>query len=219
MCTRPPTSKKIPNSNIEPQIPTSKFNVRCSNIELRSRSWDFNVRCPLPPPPRKPPTIFSISFFSFSFVFSTPNFEARLQSSNFNLRSWKFEVWVQLHGRAHPLDVDAGRAQIAPPALRIVWAYLRARCSRARACPQRSPGQKRERAQADGASREDQVHVFHTVAKVKEEVINHRVVIGDDVLLCAWGHFLSTEGRPRWSATKRQLKPTLLQFGTLKCEQ
>ena len=64
----------------------------------------FNVLLPLPPlhpPLRQPPTFFSFFFFfrffsfSFSFFCFTPNFEARLESSNFELRDWNFEVWVQ----------------------------------------------------------------------------------------------------------------------------
>ena len=39
---RPPTSERC--SKFEHGSPTSKFNVRCSTIELRSRSWDFIVR-------------------------------------------------------------------------------------------------------------------------------------------------------------------------------
>ena len=87
-------------SNIEVRSRSLDFNVRSSgsNIEVRSRSWDFNVRCHPPPGASHPLSfyfIFSFFFFFLWFFFSTPNFEARLRCSNFELRSWNFEPRLQ----------------------------------------------------------------------------------------------------------------------------
>ena len=92
--------RDVPTLNMELRSPTSKFNVRCSNIELRSRSWDFNDRFSGSNMEFRSPTLFDVPpspaplsclnlFFSFFFFFffSTPNFKARLQSFNFELRT------------------------------------------------------------------------------------------------------------------------------------
>ena len=82
------------------------FNVRSSgsNIEVRSRNFGPKLQCsvfllPSPLPRASHPLSFLLLFFVFFFFFllffSTPNFKARLQNSNFELRSWNFEPRLQ----------------------------------------------------------------------------------------------------------------------------
>ena len=95
--------------NFEARLQSSNFEVRRLKMELPTQTSMFNVppllsSHPFPPsPPTLLPSclflhVFSLllSFFFFVFDFSfTPNVEARLQSSNFVVRRWNFEVWVQ----------------------------------------------------------------------------------------------------------------------------
>ena len=96
----PATSKpdfKVQTSNFEVGTLESGFKVQTSYFDVGTSNHNFKVQCSLPPPlPRQRPTIFLFFFFLLSFCFfSTPNFEARLQISNFELRSSNFEVRVQ----------------------------------------------------------------------------------------------------------------------------
>ena len=79
---------------------SSEFGLQCSIFWVKhgiSKS-DFNVRCP-PSIPRQLPSVFSNFFrffLSFLLLFFLANFEARLQSSKFELRrSWNFEPKLQ----------------------------------------------------------------------------------------------------------------------------
>ena len=84
--------------------PNFEAKLQSSDFEVRSSNFEHKLQCSCSPPPPPPPATHCFSFF-FPFVFcfllfffllffSTPNFEARLQSSNFEVRSWNFEVWV-----------------------------------------------------------------------------------------------------------------------------
>ena len=83
--------------NFEARLQSSNFEVRSSNFEHRLQCLMF----PPPPPPhlpaKHPPFFFSFRFlFSFVFFipfFSTPNFEHRLQSSNFEVRTSLGTPW------------------------------------------------------------------------------------------------------------------------------
>ena len=121
--------RDVPTSNMEPRSPTSKFNVRCSNIEFRNvRSSGSNIEVRSPTsmfdPPLPLPAITShplscLIFFRFfsSFPFfcffprpiskpdfdaPTSNFEVGTLKSGFKVQTWNLEHLWELHGRAHP---------------------------------------------------------------------------------------------------------------------
>ena len=70
--------RDVPISNMEPRSPTSKFNVRCSNIEVRSLRYGFSTS------QKMSCLFFFFVFFSFSFF-----------CFFLELQGWNFEVWVQ----------------------------------------------------------------------------------------------------------------------------
>ena len=95
------------HAKLRSQTSSSNFELRSWNFDLGSkfklqtRSCNFEPRLqcsmffPLltPAPATHYLSYFFVFFLFLSFVFfSTPNFEARLQSSNFELRSWNFDL-------------------------------------------------------------------------------------------------------------------------------
>ena len=77
---------------------------------------------------------------------------------------------LRLHGEPI-IDADAGRAQIAPLAPEDRLGQI---------CVQEVV--VRGSASADTVWPKDYVHGIHTIAKVEDEAVDHRVVNGDDFL-------------------------------------
>ena len=107
----------------------------------------------------------------------------------------RIQVKLRMRGEAI-VDVDADRAQIAPPAsedrfgqIGVQEIIVRGTASAKSVWPQVQVVERKEvhclweeGAQTYCASRVDQIFGFHTIAKEEEEAIDHRVINGDDFL-------------------------------------
>ena len=134
----------------------------------------------------------------------------------------RIQVNLRLHGEAI-VDVDAGRAQIAPLAsedrfwqICVQEVIVRSTASAKTGWPQVQVVERKEvhclgeeGAQTDGASRVDQILGFHTIAKLEEEeAIDQQPTNGDDFLCSMPGATFGQRKRDHTRlAAERYLKP------------
>ena len=141
----------------------------------------------------------------------------------------RIQVNLRLHGEAI-VDVDTGRAQIAPPAsqdrfwqicarevtvrdtasAKTVWSQVQVVERKEVYCL------REEGSQTDGASKVDQILWFHTITKIEKEAIAHRSSMVTISCAPCLAPLLATEARPRQTCcreiTETTAFPMLLQL-------